>query len=380
MNPAKQRRDPRGSILRLLAVTRKELKHIGRDWQTLMIVIAMPLVMMFLYGFALTMDLREVRCVVEDRECSAVTQRIVAGIDAGTLLSVVTVVHSATADVDALLSQQDAKLLIRLPADLSRRLAALERVDAGLVIDGSDPNMGTILRSAVPLLLRQAILSSAGIATVSPLDIRVQFLYNERQKSALFFVPGLMAVILVMISALLTSLAITREKETGTLEQLLVSPLHPAEIILGKLVPYAVLAAFDGLLIMLAGWACFEVVPQGSLVLLAGASVVYIVASLAIGLVISTLASTQRQAMLMVLPATMLPTIILSGFIFPLSSMPLALQIFAHILPATYYLDIIRGIILKGATFTVVAANIGALCLISTILLVVAVRKFRSQL
>ena len=131
---------------------------------------------------------------------------------------------------------------------------------------------------------------------------------------------------------------------------------------------------------MLAGWACFEVVPRGSLILLAFASVVYIVASLAIGLVISTLASTQRQAMLMVLPATMLPTIILSGFIFPLSSMPTALQILAHILPATYYLDIIRGIILKGATISVVAANIGALCLISTILLVVAVRKFRSQL
>ena len=211
MKHTKTPRDPRASIVRLAAVTRKELKHIGRDWQTLMIVVAMPLVMMFLYGFALTMDLREVRCVVEDRDCSALSRRIVAGIDAGSLLSVVQVVHSATSDVDALLSQNAAKLLIRLPADLSRRLAALEGVDAGLVIDGSDPNMGTILRSAVPMLIRQAILSNAGIAAVSPLDIRVQFLYNERQKSALFFVPGLMAVILVMISALLTSLAITRE-------------------------------------------------------------------------------------------------------------------------------------------------------------------------
>ena len=366
-------------ILRMKAVAGKEFMHILRDWQTLMIIVAMPVVMMFLYGYALTLDLNEVKAVVEDRGMSSTSRTISQSIGGGTLLSVQAVLP-VVSNVDSILHRYNARLLIRLPADLSQKIATGGTIDIGAVIDGSDPNTGTILRSAAPVLIQKAVLSAMNSTAQTPLDMRVRFLYNEEQKSALSFIPGLMAMILVMVSAMLTSLAITREKESGTLEQLLVSPLHPFEIIVGKLAPYTALAAIDGTLIMCSGAAFFQVVPRGSLFLLAGVSAIFIIASLAIGLVISTIAANQRQAMLMVLPATMLPTMILSGFIFPLTSMPWPLQAVAHILPATYYLSAIRGIILKGATFQVIASDTAALCLIALILMVIAVKKFRSQL
>ncbi len=364
---------------RMKAVAGKEFMHIVRDWQTLMIIVAMPIVMMFLYGYALTLDLKGVRTVIEDCDHSTSSRMIAQSIGAGTLLAVESILPNVS-NVDSILHLYNARLLIRLPSGLSQTLATGGNLNIGAVIDGSDPNTGTILRSAAPVLIQKAILASVNSSVKPPLDLRVKFLYNEEQKSALSFIPGLMALILVMVSAMLTSLAITREKETGTLEQLLVSPLHPIEIIVGKLAPYTVLAAIDGSLIMIAGATFFEVVPKGSLPLLAAVSAVFIVASLAIGLVISTVAANQRQAMLMVLPATMLPTIILSGFIFPLSSMPWPLQALAHLLPATYYLTAIRGIILKAATFSIIARDTAALCFIALLLMIIAVKKFRSQL
>jgi ABC-2 type transport system permease protein len=213
---------------------------------------------------------------------------------------------------------------------------------------------------------------------VVTVDQRV--LYNQEQRSALYFVPGLMAVILLMISALLTALAITREKETGTLEQLLVSPLLPGEIILGKIIPYILLAFVDGALILLVGYAAFGVRVAGSLVFLAVASTVYIFTSLAIGLLVSTIAKKQQHAMLIVLPATLLPTIILSGFIFPLSSLPLFLRCISYLVPATYFLQIIRGVILKGVGLVVLWQPLAVLGAMGIFLVIVSVKKFRVRL
>ena len=236
------------------------------------------------------------------------------------------------------------------------------------------------MRGAAEAAVQKILFDQIGMDPPHILDTRTTVLYNPEQLSALFFVPGLMAVILLMISALLTSIAIVREKETGTLGQLLITPLRPREIIAGKLLPYVGLACFDGLLILAVGRLAFNVQVAGSGWLLAAASLVYVFTALSIGLLISTLAKRQHHAMLMALGATMMPTIILSGFIFPVSGMPIGLQVVSHIIPASYYLQIVRGIILKGVGLRELWVPLTALTAEGLILFAISVRKFKVKL
>jgi ABC-2 type transport system permease protein len=211
-------------------------------------------------------------------------------------------------------------------------------------------------------------------------EVKPRIWYNPDLKSDYFFIPGLVALILVMISALLTSITITREKEMGTMEQILVSPIRPIEIVLGKVLPYIVLAFFDGLLILVLGIFIFDVPFIGSYLLLFTLSIAYIITSLSLGLLISTVVSTQQVAMMAALAATLLPTLMISGFIFPLNSMPEILQYISYIVPAKYYLIIIRGIMLKGNTLVQLAFPTLFLVLLSVVLLGNAIRKFSLNL
>ena len=211
-------------------------------------------------------------------------------------------------------------------------------------------------------------------------DVKPRVWYNPDLKSDYFFIPGLIALILVMISALLTSITITREKEMGTMEQILVSPIKPIEIILGKVLPYIGLAFLDGILILVLGILIFDVPFIGNPLLLMLLSVLYIITALSIGLLISTVFQTQQVAMMVAIAATLLPTLMISGFIFPLNSMPLALQYVSYIVPAKYYLIIIRGIMLKGNTIFQLAGQIFFLLLMTVGLLANAVRKFNINL
>jgi ABC-2 type transport system permease protein len=365
---------------RIWAIASKELRHIVRDWQTLMVILVMPVLMMFLYGYALTMDLVEVPVFIEDPAVSQESEAIAQAIDATTLFAVTGRV-TAAADPSELFKKHHLQALVRFPASFARDLrkgASGARVQ--VLIDGSDPNTGTILRTAVESLILKASLDLLGVKQPAIVTVDQRVLYNQEQKSALYFVPGLMAIILLMISALLTSLAITREKELGTMEQLLVSPLRPIEIVIGKILPYVALAAVDGALILAVGYASFGVRVAGSLTFLAAASFVYLFTALAIGLLVSTVARNQQQAMMIVLPATMMPTIILSGFIFPLASLPWILRCISYVIPATHFLEIIRGIILKGAGPMVLAAPLLILAGMSCALVAVSVRKFKVQL
>jgi ABC-2 type transport system permease protein len=203
-------------------------------------------------------------------------------------------------------------------------------------------------------------------------------LYNPELTSSHFIVPGLVAIVLIMICALLTSIAITREKETGTLEQVLTTPVRAAQVIAGKLVPYFVLAALDAALILVTGHVLFQVPLVGSVAALAGYSLLYVLIALALGLLISALVQTQRVAMMLALTMTMLPAMLLSGFVFPVRSMPVPLQVLAHIVPATYFLRIIRGIMLIGRDWYPVEG--GAMLAMAVVLLVLATRRFRTRL
>ncbi|MBN1601809.1 MAG: ABC transporter permease [Chitinispirillaceae bacterium] len=367
-------------IQRLYAIVLKELRHILRDNQTLFIILAMPVIMMFLYGYALTMDIIDAPILIINPNHDAYVNELTARIDASAMFKVCGTIKSCS-DIQAQFRRHHVKIICRFPASFSIDLNnGGTAAPVQVLIDGSDPNTAIILKNAFEGILSSITLDMMGIKPADIIIVNQRILYNQEQKSALFFVPGLMAIILLMISALLTSLTITREKELGTLEQLLVSPLHPFEIILGKIIPYVILSGIDGVLILITGNLAFGVNVAGSLTFLALTGTIYIFASLSIGMLISTVATTQQQAMMMVMPITMLPTIILSGFIFPLSSLPIALRLVSNIVPATWFLQIIRGIILKGTGIRELWLQMAILCGISFFLIAVSVKRFRGHL
>ena len=362
---------------RIRALIRKEVWHILRDWQTLLIVLAMPVFMMFLYGYALDVNITDVEVMVEDPSPSAETAELIRAIDESSLFKVTGVVRSAGNPGD-IFKKYHVKALFRFSSSFA---ADLRRpgtpASVQVLIDGSDQNLGAILRNAVEPFLQKCVLSILHVPVPVSVTMHQIILYNPQQKSAMYFVPGLMVIILMMISAMLTSLTITREKEMGTMEQMLVSPIRPAEIMIGKITPYIALAGIDGALILLVGYFVFGVVISGSLLLLTVASLIYIFAALALGLLISTLVAKQEHAMLIVLPATVMPTVLLSGFIFPLTSIPIVLQWIAHAIPATYFLIVIRGIILKGVGLAQLWQPMLVLTCMGLFLLAVSIRKFK---
>lgn len=369
-----------GTFTRLSALVRKEARHILRDSQTLAIVVLMPVVMMFLYGYALTLDVSDAAVVVEAPAMSRAARHVIGSLDASTYFKVVATLP-AVGNVTRTMKQHHAKALVKLPPGFGQELERGGRASrVNVLIDGADQNLGTLLSRALPSAVLSASLDYVGIDPPRPVEVSVRVLYNPEQKSALFFVPGLMAIILVLTSALLTSLTITREKEYGTMEQLLVSPVHGWEIILGKIVPYIGIAALDGVIILTVGYLFFDVAIKGSPLFLTLAGVVYIIVSLSLGLIFSTIARTQQQAMLMVLPVTLMPTMMLSGFIFPLSSMPLYLQAISHIIPATYFLQLIRGIVLKGVGPTELWQPLTGLCALGCVFLLISIRNLRVRL
>ncbi len=364
---------------RLVTISQKEMHHIFRDWQTLMVVLVMPVMMMFLYGYALNSDARDIAVMVEMPSPTSEGRAVVNKIDASQLFKVVGTVTTAS-DPAELFRLHGIRALFRFPVDFSWDLYRPGGTQVQVLIDGSDPNVGTLIRNAAEPMLLGATLQVLSIKQPKVIDLRSLVLYNPDQRSALFFVPGLMAVILLMISALLTSVAIAREKELGTMGQLLVSPLHPLEIIIGKLIPYIFLAAADGLLILFVGRYIFGVEIQGNFGFLALCSLIYIFTSLSIGLLISTIAKRQQHAMFMAMGVTLMPTVLLSGFIFPIISMPLPLQIISRIIPATYFLEIVRGIILKGVGLHELWLPLLVLSMQGVVLMAISIRKFKVKL
>lgn len=367
------------SIKRLIAISRKEVRHILRDWQTLVIVLVMPVMMMFLYGYALNADSRDLPVAVEVPSPTPETREVIAKLDAG-LLFRVAVVTPATSDPAEIFRMHRVRALFRFPPSFARDLRRPGGARVQVLVDGSDPNVGTLIRNAAEPMLLSSVLDVLRVDPPKVLDVRTLVLYNPEQRSALFFVPGLMAVILLMISALLTSIAVSREKELGTMGQLLVSPLKPMEIMVGKILPYIVLAALDGILILAVGRLAFGVEVAGSYLFLAGASLIYVFTALSIGMLISTVAKRQQHAMFMALGATMMPTVLLSGFIFPVTSMPLVLQVISHIIPATYFLEIVRGIILKGVGLAELWQPLAILSFEGVVLMAASIRKFKVKL
>lgn len=363
---------------RLLAIIRKEFTHIFRDWRTLLIIILMPILMIVLYGYAITLDMRNIVFgVIDDARTPESRALVEAFAENGFFRPLGRELRRD--EIEHVFMRRDALLVIVIPGEFSDALQTGTGARLQLLIDASDSNVGIFVSNYAEQVLQ---LFNARMNGSLPVlyDIAPRILYNPDMNSTHFFVPGLVALILMLISALLTSIAITREKETGTLEQILVSPVHAREIILGKVLPYVILGLLNAAIILVSARLLFDVPMRGNLLLLGLLSLVFVFVALSFGLMISTVARTQLLAMFMTLMATILPTIMLSGFIFPITSMPTVLQYLANILPATYFLTIIRAIMLKGVGLAELWPQALILTGLGVLLLANAIRRFRMRL
>ena len=365
---------------RIWALARKELLHIRRDPRSLILAILQPLVMVLLYGYAIDMDIKRLRVGILDQDHTLESADFVRRMTSSNfILDAGRVATRDEIDTDFRRAKYHAVLII--PYGYAKSLASQKNTPVQVLVDGADGTTAAAVSNylnAVIALLSRDIARKEFPDFKPPLEARTRILYNPELVSANFIVPGLVAVVMIMICALLTSIAITREKETGTMEQILTTPIRPAQVVIGKVLPYVGLGAFDTALILAAGKFVFHVPMEGSWLVLTGYSLIYLVISLGFGLLVSAVAKTQQVALQMAQLLTMLPSMLLSGFIFPLSSMPRVLQWVAHIIPATYYLRIIRGVMLRGEAWFPFDA--GIMALMAVIVLTLAAKRFRLRL
>lgn len=364
-------------IRRLRAIIRKEVYHILRDSRTLAIIFLMPVIMVVLYGYALNMDITNIPLAVNDRDQTPRSREFVRAFT-GSRYFTVTEYVSNSAQIGELFRIRAARAALVIPRGFGASFGALPEADVQLLVDGSDPTYGQAVVNYSTAIAASYSLTGS-VARLVPLEIRDQYLFNPDLKSSNFIIPGLVAVILMMVCALLTSITLAREKETGTMDVLVVSPVRSIEIVFGKVIPYVVLAVLDAVFILGLAKLIFDIPLQGDLLLLLGLSIVYIYCALGIGLFISSIAKSQQVAMMAALVATIMPSILLSGFLFPIFSMPAPIRAVTYLIPARYYLEIIRGILLKSSTFGVLWAPALMLALIGTLLAVVAAFRFKTR-
>jgi ABC-2 type transport system permease protein len=365
---------------RVLAVARKETYHIMRDRRSLIVAILMPMMMVLIYGYAIDMEMKNLKVGILDYDHSLASRDLVTSLTSGGFIVDAARLWSRE-EVEVGFRRGRFRAVLVIPRGYAKSLAQGAMTDVQLLIDGADGTTAATVDNYMAAVLAKvnSELSAARAGTsLVPLDVRSRILFNPELVSANFIVPGLVAVVLMMICALLTSIAITREKETGTLEQVLTTPITPGQLIIGKVLPYMVIAALDSALVLLVGRFVFGVPMHGSWWALAGYSLIYLLIALALGLLISALAKTQQVAMMAALTVTFLPTLLLSGFVFAHSSMPLPLRLIGRIVPATYYLRVIREIMMKGkAWFPQEGAVMAGMAIL---LMAMAVKRFQSRL
>jgi len=330
---------------------RKEVYHILRDRRTLAVLLLMPLVQVLLFGYAIRTDVEDIHLAVVDPSPDAMTHRLRGTLDASNRFHVDRVLKSTDA-----ISPLFERGIIDQAVVLENEFAsALQEPSGGRVLlltDAINPNIGRIKQDYARAVLRdyEAALTRevGGSAPPVPFRVETRVRYNPTLESAYFFVPGLLAFVLTIVSALMTSISIAREKETGSMETMLVSPLHQWQVITGKVLPYVAVAFVNAVTVLGIAYGVFDVPMRGSLWLLLGESLLFVVVSLALGVFISTRTDSQRTAMMGALVGLMLPTTLLSGMIFPIQSMPNWLQPVAHLVPAKWFVNVVRGILLKG--------------------------------
>ncbi len=373
---------------RTLAIARAEWIHNLRDPRSLFVILVLPVVLLLLYGYGINYDLRDIPFAVWDLSGTALSRDLVHSfISSGyfRLRGAIT----RQEEVARLLDSGEVIFVMVLPPDLQQRLGAGRQAEVQVLLSGADTTRATVARGYVEAALLQV---SQGLAAEEQrrtgavgqiptgFGINTTILYNPGLDSTHFIVPGLIAILLTILAALLASTAVVRERESGSFETLVTSPVHAPNIMIGKMAPYVVIAFTDVLLSVVTGVVVFRVVPEGSVLLLLAASFLYLLASLSIGMFLSTVTRTQQLAILVTMLVSLLPTVLLSGFAFPLRSMPTVLQGLSVIIPATHFLVVIRSIYLKSAGLALLWPRVLALALFAVALVALAAKRFEKRL
>jgi len=373
-------------ILRLTSLVRKEFIQIIRDPRTLMLIIVMPILQLFLLGYAATTDIKNISLAVWDQSKSIQSRQLLDAFRGADYFRINFSVGSQD-EYRLLIEKGEARAALIIPPDYAKNLQE-GNGQVSMVLDGSDATVGGAALSAAKLIGQaystnvitdQTALTGHNATMTPPIEIRTQVWYNPDLISAYFNIPGVIGMILSFITALLTASAIVRERERGTIEQLIVTPIRSWELIVGKLVPYVFLAFIDVLEVLVIGHWWFKVPVRGDLGLILILSGLFVISSLGIGLFASTIANTQQEAILTVM-MTVLPSIFLSGFFFPIDAMPGFLQIVSYIVPLRYYLVIIRALLLKGVGVGALWNQIIALTIFAVVIMGAASARFHKRL
>jgi ABC-2 type transport system permease protein len=359
-----------------------------RDWRTLLIAFVLPVIMILLFGYAITFDIRDLKLAVTDEDRTRASRALIERFTGSRYFKLVAS-PSDPMDLLALLDSGEAQIALSIPKDYGRNIGRGEGETVQVLLDGSESNTATIAAGYVEAILSglnlstvTQVLSRGGVPSqgIPPVDMQIRVWFNPELNSTYTIVPGLIAVIMMMIAALLTSLTVVRERELGSLEGLIATPARKHEIIIGKMIPYLAITLIDCFMVAIMGVVVFHVPFAGSLCLFAGTALVFAVAGLSIGLLASVVASNQVVANQIVILSTMLPSIMLSGFMFPIKSMPEWVQVFTFAVPARYFVTICRGIMLKAQPAVNLMRPTFLLVIFGTLLLSLAVVRFKKKL
>lgn len=371
---------------RLLPIIKKEFRHIRRDPRVLAILTLVPAMLLLLNGYALNFDVTHIRMGVVDFEKSSRSRDFVNSFLTSGYFDYVENLQTTDAATQ-MIDDATIRVAIVIPPDFSHKILSNEAAAIQVLVDGMDANAATTIIGYVQAVTLQysrnimlANLAKMGRGSYIPVNYEARMWYNPELKSAKFLVPGLIGFILAITAVIATSLSIVREKERNTIEQIDVSPIRSVDLIVGKLVPYAIISLVAATLVLVAAYFLFDVVIKGSILLLFIATLLFVIAALSIGLLISTIADTQQVAFQIAALVSMLPTIILSGFMFPIRSMPWWLQVLSNVTPAKFYLVILRSIILKGAGIAAYWEQMVYLILYAAILLAISTLRFKKTI
>ncbi|MEO0470793.1 MAG: ABC transporter permease [Bacteroidota bacterium] len=361
-----------------LAFVKKESLHILRDRRTLVILFGIPIALVLIFGFTVTNEFKGASIALLDQSEDKLSEQYQRHLEASGHLQIIARPHSVVG-IEEAFENGAVKLAIVIPSSFAEDFYNGKRIRLQFIADASEPNYASTLINYASQMTRQFQRNhqpSAGPAG-GQIDIESRMIYNPQLVSAYNFIPGVVALILMLISAMMTSLTIAREKELGTMDLLLVSPLPPFLIILGKVTPYVFLSFINAVMILLMGYYVFDVPIIGSLVLLLTLCILYLLTALSLGVLISTKAESQQTAMMSSLFTLMMQTMLLSGFLFPISSMPLFLQYVSKVIPATYFVDILKAIMLKGAGMEIIWFPVMVLGLMTSVFLALSWKNFK---
>jgi ABC-2 type transport system permease protein len=340
---------------RIFAIAKKEMRQLKRDMRMLFIVFFFPVVLLAIFGYAINFDVHHIKIAVYDQDRSEYTRDYVSGLISSEYFDLVTYIDNDD-QIKKLLDEKIVQVVVVFPKDLSRKLLSKQEVKIQFLVDGVDGTSANVIQNYVnaatfsySLQLTKEYLAVTGKQFYVPIDLQPRFWFNPDLQSTRFLIPGLMGMILIITAVISISLSIVREKERGTIEQINVSPLSSIEFILGKTIPYIVISLINATIVLLAGYILFDIVIKGNIFLLLLGTFAFLFAALSLGVFISTISDSQQVAFQAANVTSLLPSLILSGFIFPIESMPVAIQILTNITPAKFYIVILRAILLRGA-------------------------------